>query len=358
MKKLYVLGTGQLGRMLRQAGEPLGIAIYLLSADSKIEITIENRSLITAEIEHWPDTQFTKKLAVNDSFINRDVFPIVSDRLFQKQFLDRLNLVTVPWKPLLSSSQWDEIFSLLGTLVVVKQRTGGYDGKSQWRLCSHSLSLLPNKFYDNAIVEKTINFIDEISLIGARGYNGKIIFYPLTYNFHQDGILRASVVLRDVNSLQKELEDMLACIMNQLNYIGIMTMECFVTKKGIFINELAPRVHNSGHWTQNGASINQFEMHLRAILDFPMPPPIIYMPAVMLNLIGININIDWLNDPIIHLHWYNKEVYSHRKVGHLNVVSDDPMKISIALSRLESILPPTYAKSISWLQKKLSRDKN
>ncbi|VFP78698.1 N5-carboxyaminoimidazole ribonucleotide synthase [Candidatus Erwinia haradaeae] len=355
MKIVYVLGTGQLGCMLRQAGELLGISIYLLDIDSKIEISIEKKDLITSEVEHWPNTEFTRKLTLNDSFINRDTFPIVSDRLMQKQFLDQLGLPTVPWVPIFSSSQWNQIFSLFGESVIVKQRIGGYNGKGQWNISSNSLSLFPNKFYGKAIVEKKINFTDEVSLIGSRGYDGKVIFYPLTYNFHQDGILRVSVVLDNENPIQKEVECMLSSIMHMLNYVGIMTMECFVTQKGILINELAPRVHNSGHWTQDGASINQFEMHLRAILNLPMPAPITYKPVIMLNLLGININTAWLHDPIVRLHWYNKEVYSFRKVGHLNLVTDNSIKMNMALDRLKIRLPSGYVTGISWAQNQLKR---
>jgi 5-(carboxyamino)imidazole ribonucleotide synthase len=101
---------------------------------------------------------------------------------------------------------------------------------------------------------------------------------------------------------------MLSAIMHELNYVGVMAMECFVTADGLLINELAPRVHNSGHWTQNGASISQFELHLRAITDLPLPPPVVNSPSVMINLIGTDLNYDWLKLPLVHLHWYDKEV--------------------------------------------------
>jgi 5-(carboxyamino)imidazole ribonucleotide synthase len=101
---------------------------------------------------------------------------------------------------------------------------------------------------------------------------------------------------------------MLSAIMHELGYVGVMAMECFVTPSGLLINELAPRVHNSGHWTQNGASISQFELHLRAITDLPLPQPVVNSPSVMINLIGTDLNYDWLKLPLVHLHWYDKEV--------------------------------------------------
>ena len=127
---------------------------------------------------------------------------------------------------------------------------------------------------------------------------------------------------------------MLTAIMNELNYVGVMAMECFVTAEGLLINELAPRVHNSGHWTQNGASISQFELHLRAITGLPLPPPVVNSPSVMINLIGTDLNYDWLKLPLVHLHWYDKEVRPGRKVGHLNLTDSDTDRLSATLEAI------------------------
>ncbi|PTI95643.1 5-(carboxyamino)imidazole ribonucleotide synthase, partial [Staphylococcus succinus] len=136
--------------------------------------------------------------------------------------------------------------------------------------------------YGECIVEQGINFSGEVSLVGARGFDGSTVFYPLTHNLHQDGILRTSVAFPQANAQQKaQAEEMLSAIMQELGYVGVMAMECFVTPQGLLINELAPRVHNSGHWTQNGASISQFELHLRAITDLPLPQPVVNSPSVM-----------------------------------------------------------------------------
>jgi len=141
--------------------------------------------------------------------------------------------------------------------------------------------------------------------------------------------------------------------MHELNYVGVMAMECFVTPAGLLINELAPRVHNSGHWTQNGASISQFELHLRAIVDLPLPPPVVNSPSVMINLIGSDLNYDWLKLPLVHLHWYDKEVRPGRKVGHLNLNDSDTARLSATLEALVPLLPPEYASGIAWAQSKL-----
>lgn len=245
-------------------------------------------------------------------------------------------------------------FTTLGPLAIVKRRTGGYDGRGQWRLHAGETESLPADCYGECIVEQGINFSGEMSLIGARGHDGKTVFYPLTHNLHQDGILRTSVVLPDVNEQhQQQAEHMLSAIMNELNYVGVMAMECFVVPEGLLINELAPRVHNSGHWTQNGASISQFELHLRAILDLPLPTPVVSTPSVMVNLIGTDVNLAWLAQPLVHLHWYEKEVRAGRKVGHLNLSDVSPQALSQALNALVPMLPAEYASGIAWAEEKL-----
>ncbi|CAJ0993061.1 5-(carboxyamino)imidazole ribonucleotide synthase [Pantoea sp. Nvir] len=349
MKTVYVLGNGQLGRMLRQAGEPLGITVYPIGFDAKADTLPIAQSVITAEIELWPETALTSELVQHSNFVNRDIFPYLADRLTQKQLLDRLQLATAPWQLLKDENEWPHIFSSLGNLVIIKPRTGGYDGRKQWRLSKDKTTLLPNKCYGEYIVEKIINFSAEISLIGARGYDGCTVFYPLTHNLHQEGILRTSVAFPQPDQMQQaQAERMLSTIMHELKYIGVMAMECFVTPNGLIINELAPRVHNSGHWTQNGASISQFDLHLRAVLGLPLSQPVILAPSVMLNLIGVSINNDWLKQPLVHLHWYDKEVRPNRKVGHFNLTDSDSKRLTIALKELVTILPPEYSSSISW----------
>ena len=354
MKPVCVLGNGQLGRMLRQAGEPLGIAVYPVGLDAEPEALPIAQSVITAEIERWPETALTRELAHHSAFVNRDIFPRLADRLTQKQLLDRLGLATAPWQLLADKAEWPQVFSTLGELAIVKRRTGGYDGRGQWRLRAGETDTLPGDCYGECIVEQGINFLGEVSLVGARAQDGSTVFYPLTHNLHQEGILRASVAFPQADrNQQQQAEQMLSAIMHELNYVGVMAMECFVTPEGLLINELAPRVHNSGHWTQNGASISQFELHLRAILGLPLPQPVVLAPSVMVNLIGTAVNIDWLQQPLVHLHWYEKEVRPGRKVGHLNLTDSDSARLKAALSALVPLLPPDYASGIAWAVEKL-----
>ena len=131
MKQVCVLGNGQLGRMLRQAGEPLGIAVWPVGLDAEPEAVPFHQSVITAEIERWPETALTRELARHNAFVNRDVFPIVADRLTQKQLFDKLGLATAPWQLLSDKSEWNDVFAMLGELAIVKRRVGGYDGRAQ-----------------------------------------------------------------------------------------------------------------------------------------------------------------------------------------------------------------------------------
>ncbi|SFN35973.1 5-(carboxyamino)imidazole ribonucleotide synthase [Izhakiella capsodis] len=349
MKPVCVLGNGQLGRMLRQAGEPLGIAVFPVGTDGQPESLPIQQSVVTAEIERWPETALTRQLASHRAFVNRDIFPRLADRLTQKQLLDELGLATAPWQLLKDETEWPQIFSRLGELAIVKRRTGGYDGRGQWCLQADQTASLPAECYANCIVEQGIDFSGEVSLIGARAYDGSTVFYPLTHNLHEEGILRTSVALPQPDErLQHQAERMLSAIMNKLSYVGVMAMECFVVADRLLINELAPRVHNSGHWTQNGASISQFELHLRAILDLPLPTPVVSSPAVMVNLIGTDRDYQWLDLPLVHLHWYEKEVRPARKVGHLNLSHPDAMTLNLTLKALQSMLPQEYATGISW----------
>lgn len=355
MIQVCVLGNGQLGRMLRQAGEPLGIRVWPVGVEMQpAQLPIDD-CIITAEIERWPATDLTRRLAYHDSFVNREIFPKLADRLTQKQLLDHLQLPSAPWHWLQQAEQWQQIWQSGWQQAIVKRRTGGYDGKGQWRITADNEDHLPTECYQNCIVEQAIPFLGEVSLVGARGHDGSLVFYPLTHNLHHDGILLTSVARPDPdNALQQQAVSMLSRIMQHLNYIGVMAMECFITEQGLLINELAPRVHNSGHWTQNGASISQFELHLRAICQLPIPSPGVSRPTVMVNLIGTELDYRLIQLPLVNLHWYDKSTRPGRKMGHLNISSDRHSQISATLQQLTPILPDYYSAAIDWAIQKLA----
>ena len=352
---VYVLGNGQLGRMLRYAGAPLDIEVLPLAFDAPV-FELPSNSIITAEIERWTQTPLTQLLGNHSNFVNLNVFGTTADRFTQKSLLDKLQLPTAPWQLLSSKAQWDEVFSQVEEKVVVKRRTGGYDGRGQWIVTQENCAQITDDLFGEVIAEKFIPFDGEVSLVGARFKNGETRFYPVTHNLQQNGILRYSVYHPDFPQqahFQAQAEQMLKQIMDELNYIGVMAMECFVVGDQLLINELAPRVHNSGHWTQLGCSISQFELHLRALLDLPTPKLEPIAPSVMVNLIGIEHNNAWLNVPFSQLHWYGKEVRAGRKVGHINLTHPSNTQLIALLEQLRPHLTEDFQSGLNWAIEKL-----
>lgn len=355
MTRIWVLGAGQLGAMLQHAGQPLALDVRPVDIDDQHLPAPHATDLVTAEREHWPDTPVTRLLSAHPHFINRAAFSTLADRLTQKQLLDHLQLATAPWLPFAADTDLTQLHQTLGEKLLLKRRCGGYDGRGQHWLSAHGTNgqaLNPNDLQTwrgQAIAEQRIDFTEEISLIGARNASGQEIYYPLTLNLHVDGILMASVApLARLQPLQATAQHMLGRLLRHLNYVGVMAMECFRVGEQLLINELAPRVHNSGHWTQAGASLNQFEAHLRALADLPLCEPQYKCLTVMINLIGVAHNPQWLSVPGAELYWYNKNVRPGRKVGHINVTADDIPQLKQRLTQLQHQLPDTYGSVINW----------
>ncbi|OOF37471.1 5-(carboxyamino)imidazole ribonucleotide synthase [Rodentibacter heidelbergensis] len=353
--RVYVLGNGQLGRMLRYAGAPLDIQVEPLAFNAPV-FDLPKDAVITAEIERWENTPLTELLGNHSNFVNQSIFGLLADRFTQKSLLDELGLSTSPWCLLENKTQWQSLFQNVGEKVVVKRRTGGYDGRGQWIITKENPNEISDDLFGEVIAEKFIPFDSEVSLVGARFKNGEKRFYPVTHNLQQNGILRYSVMdsaFPQQATQQLQAEEMLGKIMDRLNYVGVMAMECFVVGDKLLINELAPRVHNSGHWTQLGCSISQFELHLRALLDLPTPDLETFAPSVMVNLIGTEHQPQWLNLAFTQLHWYGKEVRPGRKVGHINLSHPDKAIIIQQLEKLRHRLPEDYQSGLDWTLAKL-----
>ncbi|MDD7545897.1 5-(carboxyamino)imidazole ribonucleotide synthase [Actinobacillus porcinus] len=349
---VYVLGNGQLGRMLRYAGAPLDIHVEPLAFDAPV-FDLPQDAVITAEIERWAETPLTTMLGNHERFVNKNVFGKTADRFTQKSILDALHLPTSPWTLVQSAADFERIFTEIGEKVVVKRRTGGYDGRGQWIVTAENQEVITDDLFGEVIAEKFIPFDGEVSIVGARFRDSSTRFYPVTHNLQQNGILRYSVADGSNAHLQAQAEMMLGKVMAHLDYVGVMAMECFVVDGQLLINELAPRVHNSGHWTQLGCSISQFELHLRALLDLPTPELQVFAPSVMVNLIGTEHNAQWLNTPFSQLHWYGKEVRPGRKVGHINLTHTDKVVLIAQLNKLRNELPEDYQSGLDWAIEKL-----
>ena len=349
---VYVLGNGQLGRMLRYAGAPLDIHVEPLAFDAPV-FDLPKDAVITAEIERWAETPLTTMLGNHERFVNKNVFGKTADRFTQKSILDALHLPTSPWTLVQSAADFERIFTEIGEKVVVKRRTGGYDGRGQWIVTAENQEVITDDLFGEVIAEKFIPFDGEVSIVGARFRDSSTRFYPVTHNLQQNGILRYSVADGSNAHLQAQAEMMLGKVMAHLDYVGVMAMECFVVDGQLLINELAPRVHNSGHWTQLGCSISQFELHLRALLDLPTPELQVFAPSVMVNLIGTEHNAQCLNTPFSQLHWYGKEVRPGRKVGHINLTHTDKVVLIAQLNKLRNELPEDYQSGLDWAIEKL-----
>lgn len=354
MSRIWVLGAGQLGAMLKQAANPLGLDVCPVDIETDEILPLKADDIVTAEREDWPETAATKQLAAHPNFVNLATFPQLADRLTQKQWIDKLELATAPWFAVEPDSTAAKAHDLLGDRVLLKRRRGGYDGRGQHWLKQNENTQIPDDWKGFAIAEQAINFDEEVSLVGVRGKNGEKHFYPLTLNLHINGILYASISpLERLEALQPQAEGMLGKLMDALDYVGVMAMECFRVGDKLLINELAPRVHNSGHWTQSGASINQFENHIRAVANLPLAPAEIKNQSLMVNLIGIDLDYQWLNIQGIELYWYKKDVRPGRKVGHLNMCSGNKWQLLDALSKLN--LPDPYSQALSWLKTHLEK---
>lgn len=313
LPRIVVAGNGQLGQMLQQAGAPMQLQVMPVEPNQDVEIALHDSDVITVEIEHWPDTVTGLQLKNHPNFRNAEALHAVIDRQRQKSLLDRLQIPTAPWVVLETEAELSEKLASLGERAVVKRRRGGYDGRGQWRW--HKGGPVEAEWAGSCIAEAMIPFSHEVSLVGARNARGEKVFYPLTRNWHENGILRASVAGIDVPAEQQACaEELLSRILDDQNYIGVMAMECFVVDGQLLVNELAPRVHNSGHWTQEGASISQFELHLRALADLPLITPEIRGVSVMYNLLGRYWQPQWLGIDGVHVHWYGKSLRPGRKV--------------------------------------------
>lgn len=352
MSTLWVLGAGQLGAMLKQAGTPLGIDVRPVDIEATDELPLQANDIVTAEREEWPETVATKQLATHNNFVNLATFPQLADRLTQKQWLDRLGLATAPWFPVEADSSAQHAYDTLGERVLMKRRRGGYDGKGQYWLKQAENTEIPEEWKGQAIAEQAINFDEEVSLVGVRGKDGEKYFYPLTLNLHINGILYASISpLKRLDQYQSKAETMLGKLMDALDYVGVMAMECFRVGDDLLINELAPRVHNSGHWTQAGSNVCQFENHVRAVMGLPLVSAEIKNQSMMVNLIGVDLDYQWLSIPSLELYWYQKDVRPGRKVGHLNFCTGNLTVLNTSLDRLN--MPAPYPQAIEWLKANL-----
>lgn len=360
-----VLGGGQLGRMLALAGIPFGMEFRFLDPDpdapaGQVGALFQGRfddddlldrfasglDALTFEFENVPADclrRLADRVAV---YPGANPLETTQDRLSEKNLFRALEIPTPSFFPIELLADLQTALELSGWPGVLKTRRFGYDGKGQWRIGSQAeaeslLPQLPN-VTGSLILEGFVKFDREVSLIAARGRGGEMAFYPLVENRHQDGILRLSIApAPDVTTeLQQTAEKYVVRIAEALDYVGVLAVEFFQCGGALLANEIAPRVHNSGHWTIEAAETSQFENHLRAILGLPLGSTAARESAAMWNVLGASPRWeDVLEVPGAHLHLYGKEPRAGRKIGHITLCSTDRAILAERLERIRALAP-------------------
>ena len=336
-----ILGGGQLGRMLAVAAARLGLHCHIFEPAADPPAGEVARALTTApyddpdalaafaadcdvityEFENIPADALDRLGALKPIRPGREALRVSQDRLVEKEWLTDLGLTCAPFAPVSSAKA---LAKALQAPSILKTRRFGYDGKGQIRLnpgadIAAAWDAMANA---PAILEGLVPFQREVSVIGARGLDGTIMCYDPGENVHSDGILRTTTIPAQIPfSLASDAILQTGRILTELDYVGVLGVEFFVTPQGLLINEIAPRVHNSGHWTQNGCAIDQFEQHIRAIAGWPLGDARRHSDIVMENLIGDDMDrvATLAEDPSAALHLYGKaETRPGRKMGHVN----------------------------------------
>lgn len=353
-----VIGAGQLGRMLALAGTRLGarFAFYedvptstsetlgKLYHQDQLQAFIDAVDVVTYESENTP-VELVNRIAAH-----KPVFPpakalfTAQHRGREKTLFRSLGIQTAPFALVNSLAELQDAVLEIGLPAVLKTTTEGYDGKGQavLREAADVASAWQKIGNRELILEGFVNFSRELSIVAARSPSGEVVFYPLVENTHRDGILRLTVAPAPAitETLTQQAQTAISEIMKALDYVGVMALELFDTAQGLVANEMAPRVHNSGHWSQDSTWTDQFENHCRALLTLPLGDAGMMVPAAaMVNLIG-QLG-DWqaaLTIPHVEVHLYDKEPRVGRKLGHLNIVADDLNELLARVADVEKLL--------------------
>jgi 5-(carboxyamino)imidazole ribonucleotide synthase len=349
-----ILGGGQLGRMLALAAARLGLRCQVFSPDpdspafdvvqnatcaeyadvEALELFANDVDVITYEFENVPAAAAMILAARRPVLPGQKILETTQDRLAEKDFVTRLGIGTADYADVSSTGSLRAALSRIGLPAVLKTRRFGYDGKGQAMLRDGDDI---DRVWDelgtrSAILEAFIPFEREISVIAARSADGQVECFDVTENEHSDHILKISrapaAIPEETAAQARTIAEKIA---NALDYVGVLAVEMFVLSgpegRRVLVNEIAPRVHNSGHWTLDGASISQFEQHIRAIAGWPLGKPVRFGPVVMTNLIGDEINDypRWLTVPGATVHIYGKgSPRPGRKMGHVTLVGGPP----------------------------------
>ena len=358
--KVGIVGAGQLARMLALAGYPLGMQFQtldpapdacagqvapLLQGDyhdtQRLAALAAWADVVTFDFENVPADALQTLQGAVAVYPPTAALSIAQDRLLEKNLFIALGIPTPAFAQVDNLAELNAAIATIGLPAVLKTRRLGYDGKGQVVLHSiqniepawRALGAVP------LIVESFVSFEREVSILAVRGRNGERAYYPLVDNYHHHGILRRSRVPCDLAALETQARDYADRLLEHLHYVGVLAIEFFVKNGALLANEMAPRVHNSGHWSIEGAVTSQFENHLRAILGLPLGATNAYGYTVMLNALGAMPNREAvLKIPYAHYHDYGKQARPGRKVGHITVQAPQPELLQASLQRLLPLL--------------------
>ena len=338
-----ILGGGQLGRMLSVAASRLGYRCHIFEPGAAPAADVAHRlttapyedesalrdfaasvDVVTYEFENVPAASLDLIESLAPIRPNRRALSVSQDRLDEKDFLSGLGLTTAPYARVESA---EDLVAAMGgqDRAILKTRRFGYDGKGQVRIgAGDDLASAWALVNAPAVLEGFVDFTAEISVIVARGQDGAVAAFDPGLNVHREGILRTTTVPCGLPArLIPDAVLIASRIVTALDYVGVMGVELFVTPRGLVVNEIAPRVHNSGHWTQAGCAVDQFEQHIRAVAGLPLGDGKRHADVVMENLIGDDIDRlpDWLAQSDTQVHLYGKaEARPGRKMGHVNII--------------------------------------
>lgn len=357
--KIGVIGGGQLGRMLALAGTPLGMRFAFLdpaadacaaglgehvqadySSETHLRQLADSVDLVTFEFESVPAETVDFLSQFVPVYPSAQALRIARDRWFEKSLFRELGIPTPEFADIQSQADLEAAVANIGLPAVLKTRTLGYDGKGQKVL--RSAADVAGTFAElgsvPCLLEGFVPFTGEVSLVAVRARDGETRFYPLVHNTHDAGILKLSVA-SDEHPLQALAEDYVGRVLNALDYVGVLAFEFFEVGGGLKANEIAPRVHNSGHWTIEGAECSQFENHLRAIAGLPLGSTAKVGESAMLNFIG---EVPPVEQAVAiqgcHLHHYGKAFKPGRKVGHATVRTADASALQAGIAKVQALI--------------------
>ena len=361
--KIGVLGAGQLGRMMAISGYPLnhqfgfsgnsndepsallGHMFALEDNADNIESLVTFADVITYESENT-DVEIVKEINKNIPVYpgEKSLFT-TQHRGREKALFGQLNIPCAPYQMVSSEQELTNAVNKIGLPAILKTATEGYDGKGQFlmRDANQISKAWASMNGVESILEGFVNFKRELSLIAVRGIDDDHKYYPLVENTHHEGILRLTTApAQNIKpEVQKVAEHYMQTLLDEMDHVGVLTIELFETDNGLVVNEMAPRVHNSGHWSIEGANTSQFENHVRAISGMPLGDTSpTHAFSAMVNIIGESGPTDIvLNMANAHLHLYDKSERENRKLGHINIIANSQEELDNSIKQLKDFLP-------------------